>query len=71
MTEVIVKSNNKTQQQVAQAILREALERQRKLLHTALQRTQENLRRFEHQYNMDAAHFFTLFQSGKTDDRND
>ena len=71
MTEVIVKSNNKTERNVANSIMRQALNRERKLLQAALQRTQENLQQFEKRYNMDSANFFGLFQTGKTDDRND
>ena len=71
MTEVIVKSGNKTTQKVARAILREALDRQRRLMQAALLRTQENLRQFETRYQMESACFFALYQSGKLDDRND
>lgn len=71
MTEVILKSNNKTERKVARSIIREALDRERKLLQLALQRTRENLMRFEKQYSMDSASFFDLYQKGQTDDRND
>ena len=71
MTEVIVKSNSKTDTKVAYAILREALKRERKLLQAAFQRTQDNLLRFEKNYNIDSDSFFSLYQKGQTDDRDD
>jgi len=71
MTEVILKSDDKTEKRIAHAILSEALQRENKLLRLALQRTQHNLQQFEKRYNMDSDSFFELYQKGRTDDHND
>ncbi|MBN2088517.1 hypothetical protein JW964_02845 [candidate division KSB1 bacterium] len=52
-------------------ILENALQREKKLLQTALKRTKDNLRKFEQQYQMSSDKFFELYQAGKTDDRDD
>ena len=71
MTEVVIKSDSKSERKIAHTILREALERERKLLRSALKRTQESLTQFEEQYNMDSDRFISLYQKGQIDDRND
>jgi uncharacterized protein YhaN len=71
MTEVIIKSGSKADQQAAQSLLHEALRRQKLILQSALQRTLEKLSQFEKQYQLNSDRFFTLFQSGSLDDRND
>ncbi|HDL18172.1 MAG TPA: hypothetical protein ENH29_03875 [Bacteroidetes bacterium] len=71
MTELIVKSANKAEHKAAKAILREALNRQKKMFQTALLRTKENLEFFEKRYNTDTASFFAKYQRGETDDRDD
>lgn len=71
MTELIVKSSNKAEHKAAKSILREALDRQQKMLHAALLRTKENLKRFETSYHTSSAEFYTRYQNGETDDRND
>lgn len=53
------------------SLLENALDREKRLLLIALTRTQEKLKKFENQYNMTSDEFFQLYQSGKTDDRND
>ena len=71
MTKVIIKSSNKANRETAQTLLSEALGRQKQILQTALQRTLEKQSQFEKQYEMNSDHFFTLYQSGDLDDRND
>jgi len=71
MTELIIKSDSKANQKTAQSLLSEALGRQRLILQAALQRTQEKLSQFEKQYNLNSERFFSLYQSGRLDDRND
>ena len=53
------------------SLLENALDREKRLLLIALTRTQEKLKKFENQYNKPSDEFFQLYQSGKTDDRND
>ena len=71
MTELIVKSDNKAKHKIARTILREALDRQQKMLQTALQKTKENLNLFENRYHLDSTSFFAQYQRGETDDRDD
>jgi hypothetical protein len=71
MTELIVKSSSRAKHKVARAILREALDRQQKMLQAALLKTTESLSSFEHRYDLDSARFFSQYQNGKTDDRDD
>jgi len=71
MTELIIKSDSKANQKTAQLLLNEALDRQKLILQTALQRTQEKLIQFEKQYQLNSERFFSLYQSGRMDDRND
>ena len=52
-------------------ILENALDREKKLLQTALKRTKNNLKKFEDKYQMSSEKFFKLYQTGKTDDRDD
>lgn len=52
-------------------IVENALQREKKLLQTALKRTKNNLRKFELQYQMSSDKFFELYQAGKKDDRDD
>ncbi len=53
------------------SIVENALQREKKLLQTALKRTKDNLRKFEDKYRMSSQKFFQLYQAGKTDDRDD
>jgi len=53
------------------SLLENALDREKKLLLIASARTREKLNKFENEYNMSSDEFFQLYQSGKTDDRND
>jgi len=71
MTELIVKSGSKAKHKVARAILSEALDRQQRMLQAALLQTKENLHTFEVRYHQDSASFFSLYQKGKVDDRDD
>lgn len=71
MTEVIIKSGSKADQQAVQSLLNEALRRQKLILQSALQRTLEKLIKFEKQYQMNSDRFFSLFQNGGLNDRND
>ncbi len=71
MTELIIKSDSKANQKTAQSLLNEALDRQKLILQTALERTEEKLSHFEKQYNLNSDRFFSLYQSGGLDDRND
>jgi len=71
MTELIIKSDSKANQKTAQLLLYEALGRQKLILQTALRRTQEKLSQFEKQYQLNSEHFFSLYQGGRLDDRND
>jgi len=71
MTELIVKSGTQAKHKITQAILKEALDREQKMLQSALVRTKENLNRFETLYKTDSANFFAKYQRGETYDRND
>lgn len=52
-------------------IVENALQREKRLLQTALKRTKDHLRKFEQQYQMSSDEFFEFYQKGKTDDRDD
>ena len=52
-------------------IIENALQREKKILKTALKPTKDNLRKFEDRYQMSSEKFFKLYQTGKTDDRDD
>ncbi len=71
MIELILKSTTKAKHKITQAILKEALAREQKMLQAAMERTKENLQRFEDTYKVDSADFFGKYQRGETDDRND
>lgn len=71
MTELIVKSTNKAKHETTRSILKEALDREQKMLQAALERTQEHLNHFEALYKLDSETFFAKYQKGETDDRND
>ena len=52
-------------------LLENALDREKKLLLIALKRTHQKLQNFENQYDLSSDEFFQLYNSGKTDDRDD
>lgn len=52
-------------------LIENALNREKKILQTALKRTLEKLQDFEMQYNLSSNEFFERYQSSKTDDSND
>ena len=62
MTEFIVKSTNRAKHETTHSILKEALDKEQKMLQAALKRTQEHLNYFEALYNLDSETFFAKYQ---------
>lgn len=71
MSSISVSSGSMTGKKQISNLIETALNREKKILQTALRRTLAKLQDFEKRYNLTSAEFFERYQSGKTDDRND
>ncbi len=49
-------------------LVRNALERERKLIETGIEITRQNLEYFESRFDMPSAQFYEKYQAGETDD---
>jgi len=71
MSSITITAGYRTGKRQISSLLENALNREKKILQTALQRTLAKLQDFEKRYNLTSAEFFERYQTGKTDDRND
>lgn len=71
MASITINITDQSKHRTAERLLREALNRELKILRSGLAKTQENLKHFEKLYKMSSEKFFRNYQNGQLDDRND
>jgi flagellar motility protein MotE (MotC chaperone) len=71
MTLVNVSTDDTSKKEKVNALLKDALERERHILNQALETTKANLASLEAKYSEHSEEFYRRYSAGKTDDRED
>ena len=68
MTQIIISSSDSNKQDIVNKLVSGALERERRVLQSAIEKTQQNLAVFEKKYSKSSAQFFEDYKHGTIGD---
>ena len=71
MTQIIISSSDSNKQDIVNKLVSGALERERRILQSAIEKTQLNLNAFEEKYSKSSVQFFEDYKQGTAGDSDD